>query len=112
METITWNDFEKVQLVCGTIVEAEVFQEARKPAYKLKVDLGKVYGIKKSSAQITKHYIPEELVGKQVMVVLNFPEKQIGPIISQILVTGFADDNGDVVLAVPDKLVPNGSRLH
>jgi tRNA-binding protein len=112
MEAITWNDFEKVQLVCGTIVEAEVFLEARKPAYKLMVDLGKELGIKKSSAQITKHYSPEELVGKQILAVVNFPEKQIGPIISQILVTGFADNNGDVILAVPDKKVPNGSKLH
>ncbi len=110
MEQISWQDFEKVELRVGTIIEAAVFPEARRPAYKLKIDFGE-FGIKKSSAQITEHYQPEELVGKQVLAVLNFPPKQIGPFISECLTTGAADDMGQVVLLSPDRQVPNGSRL-
>lgn len=107
---ISWDDFAKIDLRVGTIVEAEVFKEAKKPAYILKVDLGSKIGIKKSSAQITDLYQPDQLVGKQVIAVVNFPPKQIGPILSEILVTGFYSDNG-VILAVPDQLAPNGLAL-
>ena len=111
METIDWNDFEKVELRVGTVVEVEEFPEARKPAYILHVDFGDEIGLRKSSAQITDLYSREELVGRQVVGVVNFPAKQIGPIRSQCLVTGFNRDDGAVVLAVPDKEVPNGSKL-
>jgi tRNA-binding protein len=111
MEHITWNDFEKVELRVGTIMRVEDFPEARRPAYKLWVDFGDELGVKKSSAQITKHYTKDDLLGKQVVAVVNFPEKQIGSVLSQILVTGFADSNGDIVLAVPDKTAPNGTKL-
>ena len=111
METITWNDFAKIELRVGRIVEARVFAEARKPAYVLQVDFGAEIGIRKSSAQITKLYSPEELVGKLVMGVVNFPKKQIGPVVSECLVTGFYDANGDVALCVPDKPVPLGAKL-
>lgn len=110
METITWNDFEKVELRAGTVLEVQGFPQARKPAYKLKVDFGE-YGIRWSSAQITKHYTKEELVGRQIIGVVNFPEKQIANFMSQFLVTGFADANGDIVLSTIDKPVPNGSKL-
>jgi tRNA-binding protein len=110
MDTITWHDFEKVELRVGTVIEAFDFPEARKPAYKLTVDFGP-FGIKKSSAQITKHYAKEELPGMQVVGVINFPPKQIANFISEFLVTGFADENGDIVLASIDKPVPNGSKL-
>ena len=110
MEPITWHDFEKVELRAGTILEAADFPEARKPAYKVKVDFGE-YGIKWSSAQITKHYTKEELVGKQIMGVINFPKKQIANFMSEFLVTGLADENGDIVLTAIDKPVPNGSKL-
>jgi tRNA-binding protein len=110
METITWNDFEKVELRVGTILEATDFPEARKPAYKVKVDFGEL-GIKWSSAQITKHYTKEELPGRQIVGVVNFPKKQIANFMSEFLVTGFADENGDIVLTAVDKLVPNGSKL-
>ena len=103
MEIISWADFEKVELRTGTIIEVEDFPEARKPAYKLKVDFGKESGIKKSSAQITDLYEKEELLGKQVICVVNFQKKQIGPFMSECLVTGFYDKDGNVVLAVPDK---------
>ncbi len=111
MEEISWSDFERVSLRAGTVVKVEEFAEARKPAYKLWIDFGANIGIKKSSAQITKHYTVNSLMGKQVLAVVNFPEKQIGPFRSQVLVTGFADGNGDVVLVRPDKAVPNGVRL-
>ncbi len=110
METITWHDFEKVELHAGTILEAADFPEARKPAYKIKVDFGP-FGVKWSSAQITKHYTKEELPGRQVVGVINFSKKQIANFMSEFLVTGFADENGDVVLAAIDKPVPNGSKL-
>ena len=110
METITWQNFEQVELRAGTILEALDFPEARKPAYKVKVDFGE-FGIKWSSAQITKHYTKEALVGRQILGVINFPKKQIGKFMSEFLVTGLADENGDIVLAGVDKPVPNGSKL-
>ena len=110
METINWDDFSRVELRIGTIIKAEVFPEARKPAYKLLVDFGE-YGIKKSSAQIADLYSINELIGKQVIAVINFPEKQIGPFMSDCLVTGFTDKSGAVVLAVPDKKAENGLKL-
>ncbi|MGN8067361.1 tRNA-binding protein [Mucilaginibacter sp. SG564] len=110
MDTITWHDFEQVELRIGTILEAVEFPEARKPAFKVRVDFGE-FGIKWSSAQITKHYTLEQLPGRQIMGVINFPKKQIGKFMSEFLVTGFADENGDIVLAAVDKPVPNGSKL-
>jgi len=107
---ITWNDFEKVELRVGTILEVLDFPGARKPAYKVRVDFGE-YGIKWSSAQITKHYTMDELVGRQIVGVVNFPKKQIANFMSEFLVTGFADENGDIVLTAVDKPVPNGSKL-
>ncbi|WP_018477778.1 tRNA-binding protein [Pontibacter roseus] len=109
-ETISWQHFEATDIRVGTILEATDFPEARKPAFKLVVDLGPL-GIKKSSAQITKHYTKEELVGKQVLCVTNLGRKQIGKYVSEVLVTGFADENGDIVLAQPAGRVPNGSKL-
>lgn len=110
MEQINWSDFEKVELRAGTILEVLDFPEARKPAYKLKVDFGPL-GIKWSSAQITKHYTKEELIGKQVVAVINFPEKQIAKFMSQCLVTGFADSDGDVALTSINIPVPNGAKM-
>lgn len=110
-DTITWDDFERVQIRVGTVVSAEPFPEARKPACILRIDFGETTGVLKSSAQITEHYTPEALVGRQVVAVVNFPPKQIGPLRSQCLVTGFHDADGHVVLAVPDGSVPNGARL-
>lgn len=111
MAEISFDDFLKVDIRVGTVVQAEPFPEARKPAIKLWVDYGAEIGVKKSSAQITLHYAPEELVGKQVMGVVNFPPRQIGPFMSEALVLGLYDDAEAVVLLTPDKPVPNGSRM-
>ena len=111
MEKISWSDFEKIALRAGTVVEVKEFPEARKPAYKLKIDFGAEVGIKQSSARITDLYSMEDLLGKQVICVTNFPPKQIGPFISECLVTGLYNDDGSVILAVPDKIVRNGARL-
>ena len=111
METMTWADFEKIELRVGRIIAAELFVEARKPAYVLQVDFGGEIGIKKSSAQITHRYTPESLIGKQVIAVVNFPKKQIEPLMSECLVTGFYNEAGEVVLCVPDQEVPLGSKL-
>lgn len=110
MQTITWADFEKVELRAGTIIEVADFPTARKPAYQLTVDFGPL-GIKRSSAQITRHYTKEELIGRQILGVVNFPEKQIANFMSQFLVTGLADENGDIVLTAVERPVPNGSKL-
>lgn len=115
-DQITFDDFMKVDIRVGTITEVRDFPEARKPAYKLVIDFGGDIGEKKSSAQITVRYTPEELLGKQVMAVVNFPPRQIGPFMSEVLTLGVADANGDVALVTPDQLatapIPNGSRLH
>lgn len=111
MELIEWNDFLKVELRVGRIVQATVFEKARKPAYILHVDFGEELGVRKSSAQITKLYQPDELIGKLVIAVVNFPKKQIGPIQSECLVTGFHNADGDVALCVPDLDVPLGTKL-
>ena len=111
METISWAEFEKVELRVGTIVEVEDFPEARKPAFKLKVDFGDEIGVKKSSAQITDLYKREDLIGRQVLAVINFPPRQIGPVRSECLVTGFHREDGAVVLAGPESNVPNGAKL-
>jgi tRNA-binding protein len=111
MQTILWNDFEKVELRVGTILTAEDFPEARKPAYKLTIDFGPEIGIKRSSAQITKHYTKDDLVGRQVVCVVNFPSKQIGPFVSEVLTTGFADEQGDIVLTSISQPIPNGAKM-
>jgi len=110
-DVITWDDFQKVELKIGTVVRAEEFPEARNPAYKVWVDFGGDLGVKKSSAQITVHYKPEELIGRQIVAVVNFPPMQIGPIKSEFLLTGFYDEDGAVVIAQPERPVPNGARL-
>ena len=111
METIDWEDFAKVELRVGRVLDAIVFPEARKPAYVLHVDFGAEIGIRKSSAQLTALYSPGGLVGKLVVAVVNFPKKQIGPLMSECLVTGFHDEEGAVVLCVPDRDVPLGTKL-
>jgi len=111
METISWADFEKVELRVGTIVDVEDFPEARKPAFKLKVDFGDEIGVKKSSAQITDLYSRGDLIGRQVLAVINFPPRQIGPVRSECLVTGFQREDGAVVLATPESKVPDGAKL-
>lgn len=110
MEEISWNDFEKVELRAGTVLEVFDFPEARKPAYKLKVDFGE-FGIRMSSAQVTVNYTRGELVGRQIIGVVNFPKKQIGKFMSEFLVTGFADAQGDIVLTTLQGTVPNGSKM-
>lgn len=107
----TFTEFLKTDIRIGTIIAAEVFKEARKPAYKLQIDFGEVIGVKKSSAQITVHYKPEDLVGKKIAAVVNFPPRQIGRFMSQVLTLGFPDEAGDIVLFSPDRDVPNGVRL-
>jgi tRNA-binding protein len=111
METISWNDFEKVELRVGRVVSAEAFPEARKPAYVLHVDFGEEIGTRKSSVQVTDLYETEELVGKLIVAVVNFPKKQIGPLMSECLVTGFHNEQGEVALCVPDRPVPLGAKL-
>ena len=111
-DEISFDDFLKVDIRVGSIVRAEPFPEARKPAIKLWVDFGGELGVKKSSAQITKHYSPETLVGKQVMAVVNFPPRQIGPVRSEVLVLGVPDEDGEVILISPDQSAPIGGRLH
>ena len=108
---ISFADFDRVDIRAGTIVEVEPFPEARKPAFKLKIDFGPEIGVKKSSAQLTVHYTPEALVGRQVAAVVNFPPRQIGKFMSEVLTLGFPDGDGAVVLVVPDKAVPNGGKL-
>jgi tRNA-binding protein len=110
-DQISFDDFLKVDIRAGTVIEATSFPQARKPAYKLKIDFGPDIGVKRSSAQITVHYTVEDLVGTQVAAVVNFPPRQIGPIMSEVLTLGLADGNGDIVLLRPERGVPNGSRM-
>lgn len=109
---ITYQDFEQVDIRVGTIIQADPFPQARKPAYQLRIDFGQEIGIKRSSAQITQHYQPQELIGKQILAVVNFAPKQIGPFISEVLVLGLSDPIGQIVLVAPDQYVPNGEKLH
>lgn len=111
MQTITWDEFERVELRVGTVLAVEPFPQARKPAYKITVDFGSDIGVKRSSAQITQHYTPQQLVGRQILGVVNFAPKQIGPFISEFLVAGLYREDGSVILAVPDQPVPNGAKL-
>ncbi|HEX4693024.1 tRNA-binding protein [Sphingomonas sp.] len=110
-ETIGFDDFLKVDIRVGTVIAADPFPEARKPAFKLRIDFGPAIGVKRSSVQITENYSIEELVGRQVAAVINFPPRQIGPFISEVLTLGFPDKNGKVVLVAPSAAVPNGGRL-
>ncbi|MES2727713.1 MAG: tRNA-binding protein [Bacteroidota bacterium] len=111
MNTITWPDFEKVALHVGTIIQVEEFLEAKKPAYKIWVDFGEKIGVKKTSAQVTFHYTKQDLLGKQIVGVINFEPKQIANFISEFLLTGFADENGHIIITAVDKPTPNGSKL-
>ena len=111
MNNITWDEFKKVEIRVGTIIEVNDFTEAIKAAYQIKVDLGKKIGIKQSSAQITDLYSKNDLINKQVIVVVNFPPKKIGPFISECLITGFYNDGNKVILATPDQSIPNGTIL-
>ncbi|PDT09487.1 MULTISPECIES: tRNA-binding protein [unclassified Rhizobium] len=110
-EEITYADFDRVDIRVGTVVEASPFPEARKPAFKLVIDFGPDIGMKKSSAQITEHYTTERLIGRQVLGVVNFPPRQIGPFRSEVLTLGFADENGAIVLAAVERPVPNGQKM-
>jgi len=112
MADITYDDFLNVDIRVGTVIRAEPFPEARKPAIKMWIDFGDEIGERKTSAQVTVHYTLEQLVGKQVMGVVNFPPRQIGPFMSEVLVLGCKDDSGAVVLIAPDQIVPNGGRMH
>ena len=111
-DTITYDDFLNVDIRVGTVTDAQPFPEARKPAIKLWIDFGAEIGTKKTSAQITAHYTPEALIGRQVMAVVNFPPRQIGPFMSEVLTLGVMDPDGEVVLITPDQTVPNGGRMH
>ena len=112
MDEITFNDFLKVDIRVGSILKAETFPEARKPAYKLWIDFGPSIGTKKTSAQITDNYTLTELIGRQVLAVVNFPPRQIGPFMSEVLTLGVTDNKGAVTLLGPDKKIPNGGRMH
>ena len=112
MDEITFNDFLKVDIRVGSILKAETFPEARKPAYKLWIDFGSSIGTKKTSAQITDNYTLTELIGRQVLAVVNFPPRQIGPFMSEVLTLGVTDNKGAVTLLGPDKEIPNGERMH
>lgn len=112
MMTISFEDFSKVDIRSGTILKAEEFPEARNPSYKLFIDFGSEIGQKKTSAQITHHYKLEDLINKKIAAVVNFPPKQIGPFMSEVLVLGFSDDKGDILLVEPNAQTPNGQKLH
>jgi tRNA-binding protein len=109
---ISFDDFVKVDVRTGRVIKAEAFPEARKPAIKLWIDFGEEIGVRKTSAQITVHYTPEALIGRQVMAVVNFPPRQIGPFMSEVLVLGVPDENGEIVLVGPDQETPAGGRMH
>ena len=112
MDEISFDDFLKVDIRVGRVIRAEVFAEARKPAFKLWIDFGGEIGERRSSAQITAHYRPETLIGREILAVVNFPARQIGPFMSEVLVLGLPDENGEIVLIGPDHQVPTGGRLH
>lgn len=112
MQTIDFKDFDKIELRIGTILRVEPFEKARKPAYKIWVDLGEEIGVKKSSAQITKHYTPEGLIGRQDLCVCNLAPRQIADFMSEILITGFSDEEGHIILTSAERPVPNGAKLH
>ncbi|MBA3889166.1 MAG: tRNA-binding protein [Gemmatimonadaceae bacterium] len=111
MQTITWDQFTTVEIRVGTVMHVEPFPEARRPAYRITVDFGSDIGIRRTSAQVTTLYAPEELVGRQVVGVVNFPPKQIGPMMSEFLLAGFYREDGAVVLAIPERAVPDGAKL-